>query len=71
MFLARHPTFLFCLGEYYYYQWLVFRKTTAYFSQNDGLFFAKRRLVFHKTTACFLQNDVSFLGNLMKGEEAR
>ena len=54
MFLARHPTFLFCLGEYYYYQWLVFHKTTACFSQNDGLFFAKRRVVFHKVTCRFL-----------------
>ena len=36
-------------------------KTTCCFSQNDVLFFTKRRDVFHQTTCCFSSNNVLFL----------
>ncbi len=53
--------------------WAIsFRRYNDEVMKNRSIFlFTKRRVVFHKMTACFSQNDVSFLGNLMKGEEAR
>ena len=40
-----------------------FQKTTARFTQNNGLFSKKRRLTFHKTTCCFQKTTAHFIQN--------
>ena len=55
--------YLLFVGYFYFFlldQRLVLLKTTACFTENDGLFYWKRRVVLLKTTCRFAENDGLF-----------